>query len=210
MLPGSVAGRSHAPMVRAGDCGSWPQLGDGSCVVSSRLPSPERAWRVAPRFPLDSLKPTPPPSSPARIGAARGRRHDLGRTRLQDPLLGRGSAPDTGFTVTFALPKFLPVTVPVQVIRIPGDFATPASTTIDPNPVVAELQAGRPAAQGAAQPCGRKSRSRPSPQRPRPPRPRPALPRPERHRPADAADAALQCTACVPHCDGLATCLDCG
>jgi hypothetical protein len=33
----------------------------------------------------------------------------------------------------------------VQVIRVPGDFSTPASTTFDPNPVVAELQpAGLP------------------------------------------------------------------
>ena len=50
------------------------------------------------------------------------------------------AAPDNGFTVTFAMPKFQPVTVPVQVLRTPGDFSTPASTTIDPNPVVAELK----------------------------------------------------------------------
>lgn len=54
------------------------------------------------------------------------------------------AAPDAGFTVTFAMPKFQPVTVPVQVIRNPGDFATPASTTIDPNPVVAELRPAGP------------------------------------------------------------------
>ena len=53
-------------------------------------------------------------------------------------------APDAGFTVTFATPKFQPATVPVQVHRNPGDFATPASTTIDPNPVVAELQPAGP------------------------------------------------------------------
>ncbi len=40
--------------------------------------------------------------------------------------------------------KFLPATVPVQVINNPGDFATPASTTLDPNPVVAELKPAGP------------------------------------------------------------------
>ena len=54
------------------------------------------------------------------------------------------AAPDTGFTVTFAMPRFQPVTVPVQVTRDPGDFTTPASTTVDPNPVVAELKPAGP------------------------------------------------------------------
>jgi len=54
------------------------------------------------------------------------------------------SAPDSGFSVTYTLNKFQPVTVPVQVIRIPGDFSSPPSTTIDPNPVVAELQPAAP------------------------------------------------------------------
>jgi hypothetical protein len=49
-----------------------------------------------------------------------------------------------GFTVTYTMNKFQPVTVPVQVITNPGDFTTPASTTIDPNPVVAELKPAGP------------------------------------------------------------------
>lgn len=49
-----------------------------------------------------------------------------------------------GFSVTYTLNKFQPVTIPVQVINIPGDFSTPASTTIDPNPVVAELKPAGP------------------------------------------------------------------
>ena len=53
-------------------------------------------------------------------------------------------AAEGGFTVTFTLNKFLPATVPVQVINNPGDFSTPASTTIDPNPVVAELKPAGP------------------------------------------------------------------
>jgi hypothetical protein len=57
-------------------------------------------------------------------------------------------APDAGFSVTFAMPKFEPVTVPVQVIRNPGDIATPATTIIDPSPVFAELRPAAPPAKG--------------------------------------------------------------
>ena len=53
-------------------------------------------------------------------------------------------APENGFSVTYALNKFQPATVPVQVIHNPGDFATPASTVTDPNPVFAELQPAAP------------------------------------------------------------------
>ena len=88
------------------------------------------------------------------------------------------AAPDAGFSVTFTLPKFQPVTVPVQVIHNPGDFATPASTTIDPNPVVAELKPAGPPPKA----------HRPRPKKPKPPPPprrgrtgrRLALPRSER------------------------------
>ena len=53
-------------------------------------------------------------------------------------------AADAGFSVTFTKNKFQPVTIPVQVVNIPGDFSTPASTNIDPNPVVAELRPAGP------------------------------------------------------------------
>ncbi|MGT2439273.1 hypothetical protein ACU4GH_29725 [Bradyrhizobium betae] len=53
-------------------------------------------------------------------------------------------APDAPFTVAFALPKYQPASVPVNVIRNPGDFTTPASVTTDPNPVFAELQPAVP------------------------------------------------------------------
>jgi hypothetical protein len=52
--------------------------------------------------------------------------------------------PDAGFSVTFAMPRFQPVTVPVQVIRIPGDFTSPTSTTVEPSPVFAELKPTAP------------------------------------------------------------------
>ena len=81
--------------------------------------------------------------------------------------------PDTGFTVTYTLNRFQPATVPVQVIRTPGDFTTPASTTIDPNPVVAELQPAGSAAEGRPAKMMR-------PKKPKPPKAAAAPPRPHR------------------------------
>src|SRR3954463_13032767 len=72
------------------------------------------------------------------------------------------SVPAENFTVTYTLNRFQPLTVPVQVINIPGDFSTPASTSIDPNPVVGELQ-----------PAGPPPRVRKS-MRPKKPKPKPA------------------------------------
>jgi hypothetical protein len=46
----------------------------------------------------------------------------------------------TGFSVSYELDKFLPVTVQALITRNPGDFSTPASINVDPNPVVGELQ----------------------------------------------------------------------
>jgi hypothetical protein len=62
----------------------------------------------------------------------------------------------------YAMPKFQPVTVPVQVIRNPGDFASPATTIIEPSPVFAELKPAAPP------PKARK------PMRPKKPKPAPA------------------------------------
>jgi hypothetical protein len=52
--------------------------------------------------------------------------------------------PDGGFSVTYSMAGFQPVTVPVQATKIPGDFTTPATVTIDPNPVFAELRPAGP------------------------------------------------------------------
>lgn len=49
------------------------------------------------------------------------------------------------FDVTFTLPKFQPVTVPVTVTRMPAEFASPARTVVDPSPVAVELQPAVPA-----------------------------------------------------------------
>jgi hypothetical protein len=70
-------------------------------------------------------------------------------------------APDSGFSVTYTLNKFQPATIPVQVIRIHGDFSTPASTTFDPNPVVAELQPAGPPPKAATKPAPKRKKPKP-------------------------------------------------
>jgi len=112
---------------------------------------------------LDAFKPTPPtvqvqldsvpPGADARTSLGPG---------CKTPCAVAVSAPDSGFSVAYTLNKFKPATVPVQVIRIPGDFSSPGSTTIDPNPVVAELQ---PAA-----PPPRAARKMLTPKKPKPPK----------------------------------------
>ena len=71
-------------------------------------------------------------------------------------------AGEAGFSVTYTMNKFQPVTVPVQVINNPGDFSTPATTTIDPNPVVAELRPAGPPPKVVRRPP-------PKPKKPKPP-----------------------------------------
>jgi hypothetical protein len=73
------------------------------------------------------------------------------------------SVPAENFTVTFTLPRFQPLTVPVHVVNIAGDFSSPASTSIDPNPVIGELQ-----------PAGPPPRAARKPMRPKKPKPKPA------------------------------------
>ncbi len=112
---------------------------------------------------LDAFKPTPPtvqvqldsvpPGADARTSLGPG---------CKTPCAVAVSAPDSGFSVAYTLNKFQPATVPVQVVRIPGDFSSPGSTTLDPNPVVAELQ---PAA-----PPPRAARKMPRPKKPKPPK----------------------------------------
>jgi hypothetical protein len=104
----------------------------GACLAGcSSLPS----------FSLDSLKPTPPniqvrlestpPGADARTSLGPG---------CKTPCSVSVPAPETGFSVTYTLNKFQSATESVQVIHNPGDFSTPATTTTDPDPVVAALQ----------------------------------------------------------------------
>jgi hypothetical protein len=90
---------------------------------------------------LDYFKPTPPtiqvqlesnpPGADARTSIGPG---------CKTPCSVSVPAPDATFSVSYTLNKFQPATVPVQVIKNPGDFTNPATTTTDPNPVFAELQ----------------------------------------------------------------------
>ena len=96
-------------------------------------------------FSLDSFKSAPPlvkvalESTPPGADATTS----LGPA-CKTPCSVEIPAPDAGFSVTFAMPKFQPETVPVQVIRNPGDFGSPATTIVDPSPVFAELQPAAP------------------------------------------------------------------
>jgi hypothetical protein len=109
-------------------------------------------------FSLDSFKPAPPTVQVQfdSIPSGAEAKTSVG-PGCKTPCSVAVPAVDGGFSVTYTMDKFLPVTVPVQVINIPGDFSTPASTTIDPNPVVAELQPAGPP---------------PKPARKRPPKPK--------------------------------------
>jgi hypothetical protein len=114
-------------------------------------------------FSLDYFKPTPPtvqvqlesvpPGADARTSLGPG---------CKTPCSVAVPASDTGFSVTYTLNKFQPATIPVQVIYVPGDFSTPGSTTVDPNPVVAELQ--------PAGPPPRAARKMLTPKKPKPPK----------------------------------------
>jgi hypothetical protein len=96
-------------------------------------------------FSLDAFKPKPPtvqvqldsipPGADARTSLGPG---------CKTPCSVAVTLPESSFSVSYTLDKFQPATIPVQVIRNPGDFSTPASTTFDPNPVVAELQPAGP------------------------------------------------------------------
>ena len=96
-------------------------------------------------FSLDSFKSAPPLVSVALESVPPGAdaTTSLGPA-CKTPCSVQVPAPDAGFSVTFAMPKFEPATVPVQVIRNPGDYASPAATIIEPSPVFAELKPTAP------------------------------------------------------------------
>ena len=112
-------------------------------------------------FSLDAFKPAPPTlqvqldSSPQGADALTS----VG-PGCKTPCSVAVAVPDAGFSVTYSLNRFQPVTVPVQVIH--GDI-----TTVDPNPVVAELQPAGPPPKAA-----RKRMMKPK--KPKPPRSAPA------------------------------------
>ena|SRR5438874_4968212 len=110
---------------------------------------------------LDSFKPAPPLVKVALESAPPGAdaTTSLGPA-CKTPCSIDVPAPDAGFSVTFAGPRFQPVTVPVQVIRNPGDFASSPTTIIEPSPVFAELAP-------AAPPSKARKPMRPKPKKPK-------------------------------------------
>jgi hypothetical protein len=100
---------------------------------------------------LDAFKPTPPTvqvqldSVPPGADAVTS----VGPS-CKTPCSVAVQTPNSGFSVTYTLNKFQPMTIPVQIIRTPSDLTTPATTTVDPNPVVAELQPAGPLSGAAA------------------------------------------------------------
>jgi hypothetical protein len=96
-------------------------------------------------FSMDSFRPAPPAVQVQldSIPSGADAKTSLG-PGCTTPCSVSVPAVDAGFTVTYTMNRFQPLTVPVQVINIPGDFSTPASTTVDPNPVVGELRPAGP------------------------------------------------------------------
>ena len=96
-------------------------------------------------FSLDSFKSAPPLVKVALESAPPGAdaTTSLG-PGCKTPCSIDVPAPDAGFSVTFAMPRFQAVTVPVQVVNNPGDFTSPPTTIIEPSPVFAELQPAAP------------------------------------------------------------------
>lgn len=100
-------------------------------------------------FSLDSFKSAPPPMQVQLDSAPQGADAvtSLG-PGCKTPCTVSVPAPEANFAVTFNMPKFQPATVPVTVTRTPGDFTSPATTTLDPSPVFAELQPAGPPPRG--------------------------------------------------------------
>ena len=96
-------------------------------------------------FSLDSFKSAPPlvPVALESVPPGADATTSLGPA-CKTPCSVQVPAPDAGFSVTFTMPRFETVTVPVQVIRNPGDFSSPGATTIEPSPVFAELKPAGP------------------------------------------------------------------
>ena len=118
---------------------------------------------------LDAFKPAPPMVKVALESVRRRGCHDLARTGLQNPLRDRRACPRRRVLRHLREPRFQPVTVPVQVIRNPGDFTSPPTTITDP--VRCSQSSSRPRRRRRrASRCGRRSRSPKAAAAPAPPR----------------------------------------
>lgn len=135
-------------------------------------------------FSMDSFKSAPPPMQVQLDSAPQGADAvtSLG-PGCKTPCTVSVPAPEANFSVTFNMPKFQPATVPVTVTRTPGDFTSPATTTLDPSPVFAELQ-----------PAGPPPRAARKPMRPKKKKPKPAA----AAAPAAAPDSAFPAPSAAP------------
>src|SRR5258708_25498856 len=93
-------------------------------------------------FSMDYFKSAPPTmqvqieSNPPGADA----RTSLGQT-CKTPCSVTLPVPESrAFTVTYPMPRFQPATLPVQIIREPGNLITAGTASPDPHPVVPELQ----------------------------------------------------------------------
>jgi hypothetical protein len=95
-------------------------------------------------FSLDSFKSAPPPVNVQldSVPAGADARTSLGQSCKTPCSISLPAA--GGFSVTYTLAKYQPLTIPVQVNTNPGDMFTSATTTVDPNPVVGQLQPAAP------------------------------------------------------------------
>lgn len=141
-----VARPSRRPYGRGGELWRLAALGDGLIMHRLIVIAVAGAGLAAcSSFSLDAFKATPPTvqvqleSIPSGAEAV----SSLGPS-CKTPCSVAVPVTDAGFSVTYTLNKFQPATIAVQVIRVPGDISTPASTTVDPNPVIAELQPAGP------------------------------------------------------------------
>jgi hypothetical protein len=130
-------------------------------VVAFVLPLAGMGLAACSSFSLDSFKSAPPtvPVALESVPSGAEAKTSNGQT-CKTPCSVNVPAGEAGFTVTFTMNKFQPATVPVQVLYTAGDLTTPASTTIEPNPVIAELK--------KASPPPKPVRGRPKPKTPKP------------------------------------------
>ena len=130
-------------------------------VIALVLPLAGMGLAGCSSFSLDSFKSAPPTVAVALESVPSGAeaKTSNGQT-CKTPCSVNVPAGEAGFSVTFTMNKFQPATVPVQVLYTAGDLTTPASTTIEPNPVIAQLQPAGPPPKAV--------RGRPKPKKPKP------------------------------------------
>ena len=164
ILPGSVAALfSTLLWFAVGDCGGLPQvrvIDHASCHRDCRRRSePRRLLVVFVSIPSSRRR------RRSRSSSNRCRQEPTPRPRSDRAARPPARSPCPRPTPASPSPsrchKFQPVTVPVQVIRNPGDFASPPRPSSIP--IRCSRNCSRPARRRRrASRCGRRSRSRPS------------------------------------------------